>query len=223
MRAITKFAVAAAAVVSAAAIAGASQATIYIGLSSDGGATITEVADSGFASFASFAGGFGDFELTFTSGANGLDPVLLGSTSHVQNSTGSGGTLDVYVTRTGISASFPPTFLSSFTSNTLTSTWTLTERTYLGAANQKFGGTLLSSYTFVPPGLGTFSHLQPATPDAVYSVTERYSVTAVGVGESLATISIAAIPEPGTWALMIMGFGGAGAMLRARRRSAVTA
>lgn len=26
------------------------------------------------------------------------------------------------------------------------------------------------------------------------------------------------VPEPGTWALMIMGFGGAGAMLRSRRR-----
>jgi hypothetical protein len=30
----------------------------------------------------------------------------------------------------------------------------------------------------------------------------------------------AAVPEPGTWALMIIGFGGAGAMLRARRRRA---
>lgn len=29
----------------------------------------------------------------------------------------------------------------------------------------------------------------------------------------------AAVPEPGTWALMILGFGGAGAALRARRRS----
>lgn len=30
-----------------------------------------------------------------------------------------------------------------------------------------------------------------------------------------------AVPEPGTWALMILGFGGAGAALRARRRWAV--
>jgi len=222
MRAIKKFAVAAAALVSATTIAGASQATIYIGLSSNGGA-ITEVADSGVNNFAAFAGGFGDFELTFTSAAVGLDPVLLGSTSHVQNSVGSGGTLDVYVTRTGISTSFPPTFFSSFTSNVLTTGWTLTEQSFLGTANQKFGGTLLSSYTFVPPGLGTFSHFQPATPDATYSITQRYTVTAVGLGESLATISVAAIPEPGTWALMIMGFGGAGTLLRARRRQAATA
>lgn len=36
-------------------------------------------------------------------------------------------------------------------------------------------------------------------------------------GPALDNVSIAAIPEPGTWALMIMGFGGAGAMLRRRR------
>ncbi len=40
------------------------------------------------------------------------------------------------------------------------------------------------------------------------------SFTATGFA---ATFS-AAIPEPGTWALMILGFGGAGAMLRRRRR-----
>jgi hypothetical protein len=32
-----------------------------------------------------------------------------------------------------------------------------------------------------------------------------------------------AVPEPSTWALMILGFGAAGAMARARRRSAATA
>jgi hypothetical protein len=32
-----------------------------------------------------------------------------------------------------------------------------------------------------------------------------------------------AVPEPGTWALMILGFGGVGAMVRSRRRQALTA
>ena len=32
---------------------------------------------------------------------------------------------------------------------------------------------------------------------------------------------LAAVPEPAAWALMIMGFGGVGAMVRARRRLAV--
>ena len=38
-----------------------------------------------------------------------------------------------------------------------------------------------------------------------------------------ATIGAAAVPEPGAWALMIMGFGGAGVMLRAGRRRTVAA
>ncbi len=35
-------------------------------------------------------------------------------------------------------------------------------------------------------------------------------------------IAVAGVPEPGTWALMILGFGGAGAVLR-RRRAPITA
>jgi hypothetical protein len=45
------------------------------------------------------------------------------------------------------------------------------------------------------------------------------SFTATGFS---ATFS-GAVPEPGTWALMILGFGGAGAMLRSRRRALRTA
>ena len=32
---------------------------------------------------------------------------------------------------------------------------------------------------------------------------------------------VAAVPEPGTWALMLVGFGAAGASLRRRRRSLI--
>jgi hypothetical protein len=37
-------------------------------------------------------------------------------------------------------------------------------------------------------------------------------------GSNLAGTFAGYVPEPGTWALMIMGFGGAGAMLRSRRK-----
>ena len=37
------------------------------------------------------------------------------------------------------------------------------------------------------------------------------------------SVKVAAVPEPATWALMIMGFGGVGGMVRSRRRAAATA
>jgi hypothetical protein len=43
-----------------------------------------------------------------------------------------------------------------------------------------------------------------------------------GGGPSLALNPIVAVPEPGAWALMIMGFGAAGAMLRRKRGSLLT-
>lgn len=225
MRSLKKFAavaaVAAAAIVSFAAPA---NAAIYIGLQSTGvnGGAVTQVATG--ANFASFADAYGAFELTFTSGAQGVYPTVLGSTSHVQNNEAGGGTLDVYVTRTGLTGPVPAGFFSAFTSNVLTTGWTLTERTYYNVGNAIFDtSNQLSSYTFVPPGLGTFSHLGVTGSEAgSYSVTQRYTIVAPTNGESLASISMAAVPEPGTWALMIIGFGGAGAMLRSRRRQLAT-
>lgn len=46
-----------------------------------------------------------------------------------------------------------------------------------------------------------------------FSVVGFSTATALGAGES----SITPVPEPASWALMIAGFGGAGAMLRRRR------
>ena len=41
-------------------------------------------------------------------------------------------------------------------------------------------------------------------------------------GAAIDNVSVTAVPEPGTWALMIIGFGGAGVLLR-RRRAMVAA
>jgi hypothetical protein len=60
----------------------------------------------------------------------------------------------------------------------------------------------------------SFSGVTPAFGD-IGNNNALDSFTATGFS---ATFS-GAVPEPGTWALMIMGFGGAGAMLRSRRRA----
>jgi hypothetical protein len=102
----------------------------------------------------------------------------------------------------------------------LTPGWTLTSRTYYNSNNSIFGTSNLISTLNGVPGAG-FSESQytPALVAGPYSVTERYTIVASSAGQSNSGISIAVVPEPGTWALMIMGFGGAGAMLRSRRRS----
>ena len=221
MRATTKFAAVAVAAAALATFAAPANATIYIGLqnANAAGGVLTQVATG--ANFASYANTWGDFELTFTSGAQGVLPIILGSTSHVQNNANSGGTLEVYVTRTGISGPVPLGFRSSFTVNTLTAGWNVTERTYYNVGNAVFNtSNLLSSKLFNPPGPATFVHYNgTGAENAEYSVTQRYTIVAANAGQAESTISMAAIPEPGTWALMILGFGGAGAMLRRGRRA----
>jgi len=226
MRAITKFAVAAAAFASIAGFAGTSQAAIFIGLQQAGvnSGDIMTVASGTNA--AVYAAAYGTFELELITGTDGVNPTILGSTSSDHNfATTTGGSLDIYVTRTDVDGPVPFHFLSTFTSNVLPAGWTITEATYVSTANSLYTGALLSSHAFST--IGTFVHANDFAggQEGSYSVTTRYSVNAPNAGSSFSTISIhdGTVPEPGTWALMIMGFGGAGAMLRSRRRQVAAA
>jgi choice-of-anchor C domain-containing protein len=49
------------------------------------------------------------------------------------------------------------------------------------------------------------------------------SATQTPYGPALDNVSVSAAPEPAQWALMLMGFGGLGAVMRAKRRTAVAA
>jgi len=230
MRAITKFAAAAAAL-SLGAFAGSANAAIYIGLQQagvDGDGAGVACVTGGICTKASgafgavFAATYGSFEMELLTGTQGVDPSLLGSTTSDSNIVGGGGTLDIYVTRTDIDGPVPSAFLSTFTSNVLPKGWTVSQSTYLSTTNQLYTGALLSSHDFA--AIGTFTHVNNVGPSAgPYSVTTRYTLHAPTTGNALSTIAIASVPEPGTWALMITGFGGAGAMLRRRRQAAATA
>jgi hypothetical protein len=72
---------------------------------------------------------------------------------------------------------------------------------YAGVANIAVAGNYLTSFAYNsgPAPAGDF-------------VVDRAYIVAGNV-----------VPEPGTWALMILGFGGAGAMLRRNRREALAA
>ena len=221
MQTITKFGVAAAAFISMTAAATASQAAVYIALQQAGvnGGAIT--LQSSGATFAAFAGSYGTFGLDLSTGSF-ADPVLLDSTS-ANTSTATPGTLDVYVTRDDIAGPLTPFgYRSSFTQNIMPVGWSVRQRTYVDAGNGLYGGTLLGDVTF--GANGTAIQFDAPVPGAgPYSVTTRYTITATGFGSTLSTATLTAVPEPGTWALMIMGFGGAGAMLRSRRRKAALA
>jgi hypothetical protein len=136
----TKFTrtVAAAAFLCAAAIAGSSQAAVYIGLQEAGvfGGAIHTVA--GGPTSAIYASAYGTFELELLTGVDGVNPTILGSTTSDHNIRGSGGTLNIYVTRNNIAGPVPFHFLSSFTSNVLPNKWSVVETTYVSTANQLY-------------------------------------------------------------------------------------
>jgi hypothetical protein len=217
MNTFTKFAAAGAAVLAFAA-ASPSDAAVYLGFEQNGGGITTVDTD---AAVVSYVGAFGNFEVNVFSGTDGVYPQLLGSSGHAKNlGGGNAGTLDVYVTVTDLTQ-IPTSFFSSFAANVLPTGWSMQVRTYADDGNGLYGGTLLSSNTF--GGIGTYEDIGTATLSGQYSVTARYTIIAPTNGEALGNAAVAAVPEPGTWALMIAGFGGAGAMLRRRRQGAVAA
>jgi hypothetical protein len=75
-----------------------------------------------------------------------------------------------------------------------------------------------------------FAHLIPNTQEFAFNLLSTNVPFGANAGKALKTFRAngggnfsfaAGVPEPTTWALMIVGFGGVGAMTRARRRQAV--
>lgn len=129
----------------------------------------------------------------------------------------------IYTGATQLFGTILVTHNSNLLSGNVTNAWIQgnggTGSTNLSVGN---GGTLTYTSDYeqflnMAPGSQEFAfNLLGVTPTfgAVNGVTALNSFTANGGGN----FSFATVPEAGTWALMIMGFGGVGVMLRNRRR-----
>jgi hypothetical protein len=233
MRTLSKFLAASAGVLSLAA-AGAASATVFI--SFDGVNTVATFADGVYA-FNANCGvvNCGNFDAVQVSGDTGALPTLLHS-QNVDATTSAGAAADitVWVTRTNITSPNFDHFRSSFTSNNSSDAnavtpFTVTMSTFVDPTNGLYDGNLMSTFSTSDAGASASNKIAAgSTGGGTYSVTEKYVIdaTAFATSESSSPSIVfsglgTAVPEPSTWALMILGFGGAGAMARSRRRQAV--
>ena len=209
-------------------LAASAQAAVFI--SFDGSTSVFSQAGDGAFGFVADCGvagaGCGGFEnVTVEGNAPAMLPGLLHSDNVDVNDSGTGpASITIWVTRTGLT-SLGDVFFSSFTSNNLGGGTSVDLETLISASNQLFGGVSLASFSHSGNGSGSQDvNSFFDTGAGTYSVTQKYTISATAsAGDRSSSPSItlssgaAAIPEPATWALMIMGFGGAGAMIRSRR------
>ena len=211
---------------SALAFASPVSATITISLQYNNGA-VTQVATD-VNGVAAFNGTFGNAGVGCNStGANCYSilttaqgfpllaqPSLQTTSLQARSSNGSAaGTLTVLITQTGLSP-IAANFTSGLTNNNQSGSAISAQLTTLlgnaGLANQVFTANGSSSLTSFSNQAGTFSE------------TARYVLTfGAGAGSFNDTINInaTAVPEPATWGLMLLGFGGVASLLRLRREN----
>jgi len=206
-------------------VSAASAATVSIGASPGAVGAFTTVATSaaGATTFACLPcapavwGVFNANQITAT--GRPIDPLpnILGSTSF-QINAGDGGTLRVFVTSQN-NTDVNSNWISSFTSNSLPTGWSVREQTFIDTANGLFtttGATVtqLGNTLFNAIGTSVAAALAPSGNN--YSVTHLYTIVATGAGSALSTITLAT-PIPGALPLFATGLLGLWALRRKRK------
>jgi hypothetical protein len=166
----------------------------------------------------------GGFESVSVTGSAPLGrPGLLHTNAvEVNAGTNQAASITIWITRTGLAPLGVKQYLS-FSNNNQGGRISTDLSMFVSNTNQLFGGTQLGS-TFSSNVSGSNSSNQTTFADlsapGTYSLTQKYVINAAAAGNerSASPTMTASVPEPGTWALMIMGFGGAGAMIRSRRK-----
>jgi len=183
----------------------------------NGGAITTEATGSGVTGF---FGSYGSFSVNFESAADvsalGLPTLLSSNTLNIANAAP--GTLEVWVTAQGLSLpGLVRQLESSFTVNGLVNA-SIVEKTYYSSSNALYGGTLLGTFSTsaTPANSTSLGPVENLT--GPFSVTEEYIITSQPNGSANLTATIAAVPEPSTWAMLLVGFAGVG-FVACRKRS----
>jgi hypothetical protein len=165
------------------------------------------------------SGSYGGFNLNFIT-VEGVK--LFGGSGELLNvntndvSTAGTGSIKILVTETDLS---PTTFLSAIVTGNFNSNVSVTRAIYADSSNTEFGEVT----KLIATGTGTFSTLTPFVTNNPFSLTEEIDITANAAGAAFGAIDSVsgAVPEPSTWAMMILGFMGVG-FLAYRRKSGST-
>ncbi len=202
-------------------------AAVSIGLQEAGvnGGALTTVA-TGATGAAAIGLSYGVFDLNNVAAGVGVTPVLLNSLANDQISASGSGILNVYITYTGLTGPLGTLdFRSGLTTNEVPTGWSVLEKTFVDPSNTAYGtATPLASQMFTAIGTSVQDNFVTISAGP-YSVTELFTINAIGKGEVLNTIQLAAgVPEPATWTMMLLGVFGMGALLRrARSQRSVSA
>jgi hypothetical protein len=176
-----------------------------------------------------FSGDIGVYNFNNLGGSIFSNPLLSTQSQNsirVTEGTVGAHSLDVFITGYGYTT-LTNGFKSTFQTNTLTPAgWNLTEATWLNTLNidpssvgPSATNLLLAQASMTGPTTSTAVVYSPfVTSGSPYALATEFHLTTTGAGVSNSNITIAAIPEPTTWGMMIMGFGGIGALVRNRRR-----
>jgi hypothetical protein len=102
------------------------------------------------------------------------------------------------------------------TYNTLTVYFDGTSATVVPGADGNFIGTIANGDQHAPGTNGLFELFSDDGTDTFTGITLTSSQNSFEIDN----LAVQGVPEPATWAVMLMGFGGIGAMIRRRRAAA---
>lgn len=210
------------------AAAAASQAAVYVRIVTSAGTinsgALAEAPDGAFSFSAtgngssSQLGGFNSIAIT----GSAPPQTSLHSESVETNASGPADAT-IYITRTNLNRAFS-SLLSGFSYSAVGRNFTVTSSTIYDAGNGIFTGTQVgtASFTGTAAQSANSTYVAYNSGASPYSFTEKFIVHSTGGTSVQNAATLVGVPEPATWALMIGGFGAAGAMIR-RRKAAVAA